>query len=525
MVVSTIYDKDLKQKVFQVRDSERYTNSTLTSLEVTTNASNRNYLQLSLTATVQKHLGASSVVFYDGDEMIGTMVCNQGTSTVTCQAKVSYGYHKLRAKYVGNAECLSSRSGIVEVEVTEPNLIHTAIDLSDIKEYYFKRQDINEPLLATMINEDTREVILDETLKFYLNNVFVGYVYSDDIRYNTAHMNVGEYTCKIVFDGDDEYFGCETEFTFKVQENDYIMDIDYPTTRLAMNEPITIKATLSNVDLTPKVGTTLYLKHGTTVVDTKTTNSDGEVTFNIAFDDSTLYITDNEYIYESLYFQSPVMISHIQIQSDEFTSIGQMMPITVSFDNVSNLLVHVDNEDLVTDSNGQVVYEYQGSGVGNKTITASAGEYSASKTVKDLLMYYSKVNEKEYNFNFSVQNALSVLRKINGLELASGNIAGSILLYSNPMPIAWDLEFRIVSMSRQSSSISSDFKVNDVGVSDAILRNNPVISVRKRDTVMSVYYGDTLLYSGSNSQIYPKITAGMYQTVVIDDVKLLWVSL
>ena len=519
MVVSTIYDKDLKERVFQVRDSERYTNSTITTLEATYNNSFRNYLSVTLTPTVYKNLGSSSIAFYDGEEYLGVVSCVQGTSPSPLTTKVPYGHHSFWAKYMGNAECLSSRSGIVEVTVDEPDLIHTAFDLSDIKEYYFKRRDINEPLLATMINEDTGEVILDEALKFYLNNVLVGYVYSDDILYNTLHMDVGEYTCKIVFDGDDEYFGCETEFTFKVQENDYLMDIDYPTTKLALNEPITIKATLSNVDLTPKVGTTLYLKHGVTVVDTKTTNSDGEVTYNTSFNNSDLYITDNEYIYESLYTESPSVITHIQIQSDEFTRIGQVIPITVSFDNVSNLLVHVDNEDFVTDSSGQVIYKYQGTGVGNKTITASAGEFSASKTIKDLLMYFNNAKNINYGLNYMVGNSLAATIMSAGFQLVSPNDKeGMLYFYLENTPSDWSLEFDVIS-SIKNVTPSTNLMVDGVYVSDSILNNKPTIRVTKQNNLVTVYSNGNSVGSVTSYDMFPTLKLGLGQTLVIDNIK------
>ena len=97
MVVSTIYDEELKTTVFQIRDSERYTNSTYTSLELTYNNARRDYITVNMTATVQKHLGKSNVAFYDGDTLLSIVTCNQGTSTVTSSAKVPYGYHRGRS--------------------------------------------------------------------------------------------------------------------------------------------------------------------------------------------------------------------------------------------------------------------------------------------------------------------------------------------------------------------------------------------------------------------------------------------
>lgn len=225
MVVSTIYDKDLNEKVFQIRDTERYTNSTQISLELGYENNHRSYVTINFTANVHKHLGKSSVVFYCDDEVVAITPISQSQSIVTGSADVEYGNHKYYAKFMGNAECLSSKSGITELEVTEPNLIKTYCTLS-IAELDADNWVGNIKTIAPMVmlkRKDNNNAISGKTItvtaKDHINAVEKTTTASElDLSdlFNTTDWNgfIGDVTLTIDFEGDEEYLGSDVELKF-----------------------------------------------------------------------------------------------------------------------------------------------------------------------------------------------------------------------------------------------------------------------------------------------------------------------
>ena len=253
MVVSTIYDKDLGEKVFQIRDSERYTNSTQTYLEISYENDNRSYVTVDFTISVHKHLGKSSVVVYCDNEVVAIAPISQSQSSVTTSANVEYGNHKYYAKYMGNAECLSSRSGITELEVTEPDLIKTRFDVSiaeiDANNWVGNIKTI-EPLVVLM-DKDNNTILADKTITITVpehldavEKVTTASELNISDLFNTDDWNgfVGDVDLKIVFEGDDECLGSDIELKFYAGY-DFTVTPTYPKIGLGDTTPLT--ATLS----------------------------------------------------------------------------------------------------------------------------------------------------------------------------------------------------------------------------------------------------------------------------------------
>lgn len=253
MVVSTIYDKELNAKVFQIRDSERYTNSTQTALEISYENNHRNYVTMNFTVSVHKHLGKSSVVVYCDNEVVAIAPITQSQSSVTLSANVEYGTHNYYAKFMGNAECLSSRSGITELEVIEPNLIKTRFDVSiaelDANDWVGNIKTI-EPLVV-LLDKDNNTILANKTIIITVPN------YLDEVEkvttsselnisdlFNNENWNgfVGDVTLKIAFEGDNEYLGSDIEFRFYAG---YDFTVTPTYTKIGLGDTTPLTATLS----------------------------------------------------------------------------------------------------------------------------------------------------------------------------------------------------------------------------------------------------------------------------------------
>lgn len=103
--VGTRYDKDLKEKVFYVRESEAYTHSTTTSLSVDWSDN-----VFTLTAVVDNLLGKGLVKFYRDGVEVGEQYVTR-TATLLLQSDTYDGV--FIAKFMGNSDCLSSESSEV----------------------------------------------------------------------------------------------------------------------------------------------------------------------------------------------------------------------------------------------------------------------------------------------------------------------------------------------------------------------------------------------------------------------------
>lgn len=268
MVVSTIYDKELKAKVFQVRDSERYTNSTQTALEVEYVNNRKDYITVNLTAEVKKALGKSSVAFYCDNELLGFDTFNQSDVQATFSAKITYGYHKYYAKYMGNVECLSSKSPVVELEVAEPNLTKTkfSTDVNGVDSNNWASSISNVGITAQLLNYDD-DLLDDETVTVTLDGQTSDTITTDNgdidlsssVVLNPTLWDNGEHTLKFEYEGDAEKLGCETELKISVG---YVVSLTRRYAKLVIGDTEIFDASVTKPDGTPIEGVNVSLKRG-----------------------------------------------------------------------------------------------------------------------------------------------------------------------------------------------------------------------------------------------------------------------
>lgn len=268
MVVSTIYDKDLKAKVFQIRDSERYTNSTQTTLEIDYVNNNRNYVTVTFTASVKSALGKSSIGFFCDDELLGFVNYTQSDTTATFSTRVTYGYHKYYAKYMGNVECLSSKSSIVELEIAEPNLTKTQFSTSlsgvDSNNWASSINDIGivaslQTLTGEPIDGETVIVTLDGQVSDTITTTQGDIDLSSSVVLNPTLWDNREHTLTFGYDGGAEYLGVETELKISVG---YIVSLTRRYAKLVIGDTEVFDVTVTKPDGTPIEGVNVSLKRG-----------------------------------------------------------------------------------------------------------------------------------------------------------------------------------------------------------------------------------------------------------------------
>ena len=96
-----------------------------------------------------------------------------------------------------------------------------------------------------------------------------------------------------------------------------------------------------------------------------------------------------------------------------------------------------------TDRNGQVNLYYTGQGTGSKTVTVTAGNWSASKTFNDVITYWNTPNSK-YPEKYTYNHGFSKLSQYYSLDTSAGNSA-MVCIGDYSTAGNWELSFRVIS--------------------------------------------------------------------------------
>ena len=536
MVVSTIYDKDLKERVFQVRDSERYTNSTITTLEATYNNSFRNYLSVTLTPTVYKNLGASSIAFYDGEEYLGVVDCVQGTAPDSFTARVPYGQHSFWAKYLGNAECLSSKSGIVELTVTDPDLrtsyFWTIYDEQETTYFIYDAQ--GRISIDGYLREQAESLtyIDGATVKIYYDDTLLAAVETTDgyfqHRPSGDSIPVGEYMMSLVYEGDDTYFGCEFVFPIKVLSSNYIISAAARESKVLVDNDMTIDVLLTTYNGTPVANQELTIEEVGELswLDRATTNNEGKAILSTPANVAKTYSLQVSRTMDD--FSDPITIEAVNgdmsLFANELIICEGITSKVTAFVNaggtpIEGVTVGLGGTTYITDSNGKASYNVVGTGSGTTTITATCGSITRSIIIEDVLMYFNNATNRNFGLNYLTGNSLAATIMSSGFQLVSPNTKeGMLYLYLENAPSDWSCEFKVIS-SIKAVTPSTDFKVNGVTVSDSVLNTKPTIRFTKQNNLVTVYANDNAVGSINSYDMFPTLKLGMGQTLVIDNIK------
>ena len=527
MVVYTEYDSDLKEKVFAVRGAERYTHSTICNLEYEYYNNHASYLTVDLTASVEHHVGSSTVAFYEDNVLMGIKTITQRQSSVSFSVRTTYGVHLYQAKFLGNAECLSSKSRFISVEVLEPDLPTPTLNITNAAAQSLNgTSTFNVALANSGINLSNKTVT----------------IYVDDEEYSTktvtgvtsvtvSSLTVGKHTIKAVFDGDDEYLATENSFEVMVG---YDLSVTANHKLIAFGDTLIIDAYLDNWNGEPISGSTISLVGLNT---SATTDSEGHARLTWEATQNVTEITVRNAVSNTDY-QLPMTVVYpatIDMYAESvFAYEGNSIPIsitplTASMSTLPNCLVTVNGVKYHTNSYGTLDYIYEGTGGGKATITASVGGVSNSIDIIDVLMYWSVA--KKIKWDRISNNGLAISEQHAGLRMESpATSLGELFLFpavneGSITNINWVFEFTVKS-STSSAGSSSGLGSGDVTICGTSFRPgqlapNSKVRVEKIDDVVSTYVDNDLKNSTSVSIYYmPRITLNMANVLIIDEVSL-----
>ena len=451
--LTTRYDKELKEKVFVLRGEEAYARTTDCLLDeilhdpsesgIDPNTGRRidwnntiGYMLLEFRLDVLRDIGASYVVLYDNDEMLGVYDFDTNTHTIEfvynenpdldTRLKLAYGVeHNLWAKYMGNKHCLKSESKKYNFNEPVPSHFESSLSFDSLGLILPNTPiTINVTLTATHGTDN-------QTIYLYDGNTLIGTATTVNgvaTFTNITFTTVGKHTLTARYNGSDQLYSCSTNYDVSVG---YRLTItNYPSYLISSNEgSVTVRA-IDYVDR-PVSGKDVYIANDVSdepLSDEVTTNSDGvAVINNVSIESYPYYAKCNDgsniyksesvttHIYNSVGITAsanPTMISN----GFQTTITGQVnQNVTQSSDGVpldSPITLNVRAVDyngdtiltdtVTTNATGGFNYQYTGASNGNSALVFGASDYVyTTVTIEDVIQYW-KINGTSLNKSYNV---------------------------------------------------------------------------------------------------------------------------
>ena len=222
MIVGTKYDKELKEKVFYVREVDSYTHKTITNLTV-------DWVDgvFTLTAVVSNLIGKGFVKFYRDGVEVGEQYVSK-TATLLLQSETNTGVFV--AKFMGNSDCLKSQS-------SEVSYSHLPV-----------------PEFSLTVDKDTG--VVGDTLTFtpHLSDGVTGsIVYTVDGAEYTKNIGetftykfnkTGSFIISAVYSGDETHQGATASVLVTISKINLVFTGSASSTNVYVGETVTISGTL-----------------------------------------------------------------------------------------------------------------------------------------------------------------------------------------------------------------------------------------------------------------------------------------
>lgn len=253
MIVGTKYDKELKEKVFYVREVDSYTHKTTTNLTV-------DWVDgvFTLTAVVSNLIGKGFVKFYrDGVEVGGQYVSK--TATLLLQSETNTGVFV--AKFMGNSDCLKSQSS----EVSYSPLPVPEFSLTVDKDTGV----VGDTLTFTPHISDgvTGSIVYTVDGAEYTRNIGETFTY----KFNKS----GNFTVSAVYSGDETHQGATASVSVTINKHSTHFVVSASQTVLEAGKMLIMTVTLLDKNNKPVPNKAIRDRYN----NIKSTNNDGKVTY------------------------------------------------------------------------------------------------------------------------------------------------------------------------------------------------------------------------------------------------------
>ena len=582
--LTTRYDRELKEKVFVLRGEEGYARTTDCILDeilhdptetgIDPETGRRidwnntiGYMLLEFRLDVLRDIGASYVVLYDNDEMLGVYDFDTNTHTIEfkytpsedTRLKLAYGVeHNLYAKYMGNKHCLKSESKKYNFNEPIPSHFETSLSFSSV--------GMLSPETPTTISVtlNANHGVSGQTIYLYDGNTLLGSATTSSggaaTFSNVSFNTTGKHTLNAKYNGSDELYSCSASYDVSVGYR--LIITDYPSYLINSNGgSVTVRA-IDYVDR-PVSGKTIYIANDVSVeplsqeVDT---DSDGVAVFNQVGMFSYPYYAkcnDGSHIYKSesvtthIYNSVGITASANPIRIDnagETVITGQVnqnttvdpstllpsggvpldSPITLTvkaFDYKDDIIL---TDTVTTNATGGFTYNYFGSNSGNSALVFEASDnVYANVGIRDVIQYWklggTSLN-RTYHMDKGELNQLTNYYQFKTV-LYNGNYYGN-LVFTNYIPFEGDWQLSLII--KQVSGINMIGAGVDRGalrISNPSLRNGSEVMFYRTDNTIGVFIDGVEVknapISGNNDGFRLEIAGSNGSFIGFDELELI----
>ena len=200
----------------------------------------------------------------------------------------------------------------------------------------------------------------------------------------------------------------------------------------------------------------------------------------------------------------------------------------INVEPISGIKITINGVTTITDSEGKAWGVYVGTGTaGRVELTASCGSESSTITIEDVMQYWSQLEDRKYNVDYSTQGQINVQELMKGIKLTTpilgyelgGSRAEGRINFRNPYRTShsWEFSFVVRSFLKNETTIN----VASATITSRLQTNSVVkVTFNKNTGVRKVFVDEVEVSSSSNLSLASS-DISMSGEMMIDNVKLM----
>lgn len=514
--LGTIYDKELKEKVFYLRGEENYAHTTDITVSYTERILSADCITLhGLSITTYRDVGNATITIYNNDDVIATYDWSNG-SPVETVADIELDYNidnNLKFVYSGNSSCLPSEYYFDTINLPNTTAYPTEILItSDIR---FGNTD-TVLLTGVLSSENHMDLVGNQDISIYIDNLYDTTVTTDDDGEFSALLSIvddGLYDVDATFSGADTSGGRISSSSASVDiskgckitvdppaifydgadNNISFLVTDYH------NQPIANQNVVFNsiFESTNEYGIVSY---------TVTTLNDEE--YIITSDGASTTYTPNIVSNLAVTIGNPVETKNNVLTTISSTVTGtniqQGIPVQFKLvgDNFEEVLATV-----LTDNNGVATLDYLGQGKGSYNLVAELPtEYTSPQVSFNDYIEYGVANRSDSLSQYTTYYPTTSLTTLqSGYKLINSN--SNVVIFYNPLiSNNYEVSFKVVSATSPLKITWGLYNEDSTFLmptrADLSLKANNMVYIIKSGNTLTLKVGtstiDTISFTGVN---------------------------
>lgn len=419
--ISTIYDKKVG-KCLIVRGSEAYAHTTDVLMEVgTITKDHTDSFKATFILNVLRDVGSSQIAIYDNDELIKIVDWSDSSSAIeigTNGDDIRFSYnvdHNIYAKYLGNKECLPSRSKTFVLNEEIPSNLFTSISFGESPttsflstvtipvtlvadnsstqtlKYYIDGDTTNKQSISVTPNVASNIVISNLSNGLHTINVEFEETQTLAESYNEIRISKGA-TVNVSSPSILTHYQSEFDLSFAVEDffgnditQEYTLDLSYDDEEPLLIDGFTNNHFIITLSLPRFSFTFENIRFTDDSVQSLTVPISGTLSVSNSVIDTFGFELD---VTRATEFTMSVTKPYL-VDNETTTLTGS---VNTASGVLENIAVKIGTDMVYTNSAGEFTAEFEMTSQYDMSVSAVCGDKSVSKTVENVLFYFDRGN-------------------------------------------------------------------------------------------------------------------------------------